>query len=155
MEDISRTIDALTSMIAINNKRASAYKSLAEKTDRQEVRTLFRQFADQSKRFANGLSTWRAAYGGFGVADKKSSASAWSQVRYLLGLKLGKNMISDCEELEQDAIKTYKAVIAMAFMPPATVADLQNQIGEFEKALSKLRSVREQSEVSGGLAARG
>jgi uncharacterized protein (TIGR02284 family) len=154
MEDIARTIDALTSMIAINNKRASAYQSLANKTQRHEVKTMFSHFADQSKRFASGLSTWRAAYGGFGVADKKPASSPWSQVRYLLGLNSGKNMITECEELEQEAIKIYKAAITMAFMPQATVTDIEKQIGEFQRALSKLRSIRDQSGVLEGLVAR-
>jgi uncharacterized protein (TIGR02284 family) len=153
MEDIARTIDALTSMIAINNRRASAYQAMAEKAQRPEVKTMFHHYSDQSKRFASGLSTWRAAYGGFGVADKKPGPSPWSQVRYLLGLNFGKNMITECEELEQEAIKIYKTAISMAFMPQATVSDIEKQIGEFQRALSKLRSIRDQSAVLEGLVA--
>jgi uncharacterized protein (TIGR02284 family) len=154
MEDLSRTIDALTSMIEINNRRASAYTSLAEKTQRNEVKSVFRHFADQARQFASNLSTWRAAYGGFAVSQKKSSAGTWAQVRHLLGLNSGKNIITECEELEREAIKMYKATIAMAFMPPATTADMQTQVREFEKSLSKLRSIKDQTAVGGVLVAR-
>ena len=152
MEDISRTIDALTSMIAINKKRAAAYQSLAEKTHRHEAKLLLLQFADQSRRFASGLSTWRAAYGGFGVADRKSGVSTWSQVRSLFGLNSGKHVITECEEMEQDAIKIYRAAVGMTFIPSATVVDIQKQLADLEKSLSKLRAAREQFVVRENLA---
>jgi uncharacterized protein (TIGR02284 family) len=145
MEDIARTIDALTSLIAINYKRYSAYQSLAEKAQQHELKTLFLQFAEQSKRFVGSLSTWRAAYGGFGVADKKAGTSAWSQLKFLLGLNSVRNRIDECKELEQEAIKIYQSTISMAFLPAATVADIHKQMFELEKSLSKLRSIEYQS----------
>jgi uncharacterized protein (TIGR02284 family) len=148
MEDISRTIDALTSMIAINNKRASTYKSLAEQAQRRELSTMLHQLAEQAKRFSRGLSTWRSAYGGFGVTDQTASSGAWFHVRALLGLSGGKDVISKCEELEQEAVRIYKSAVAKAFMPPATMTDVQEHCREFEKALSRLRSFREPSGVN-------
>jgi uncharacterized protein (TIGR02284 family) len=147
MEDIARTIDALTSLIAVNYKRYSAYKSMAEKAQQHELKTLFLEFADQSKRFVGGLSTWRAAYGGFGVADKKVGTSAWSELKFLLGLNSAKKMIADCQQLEQDAIRIYRSTLSMAFLPAAAVADIQKQMGELEKSRSKLRSIEDRSMV--------
>jgi uncharacterized protein (TIGR02284 family) len=147
MEDIARTIEALTTLIAINYKRYSAYQSLAEKAQQHELRSLFLQFADQSKRFVGGLSTWRAAYGGFGVTDKKPGTSTWSQLKFLLGLNSLGNRIAECKELEQEAIRMYQSTISMAFLPAATVSDIHKQMFELEKSLSKLRSLEYKSMV--------
>jgi uncharacterized protein (TIGR02284 family) len=142
MQDIARTLATLSAMIAANAKRSKHYLTLAEKTDHHELKPLFTHYADQSRRFVSSLSTWRSAYGGLATMEN-NSAGPWIQIRSLLDFGLRKNMLVQCEELEQDMVRLYKSTINQSFLPIATEADVQGQVRDFEKALSKIRLLRE------------
>lgn len=142
MEDLNRTIYALTSMIEVNNKRMKVYRNLAEKMHNSDLRTLFRNYAEQSKTFSGELSTWRSAYGGFAM-PQAVGGSIWAQVSNLFDHWFSKNVASKCEEMELEAIKLYKTVMEKAFFPHDAAKDIERQSKEFDKALTKLRTLQE------------
>jgi hypothetical protein len=147
MEDISRAIAALTSLIVVNYKRHNVYQALSEKTKDDELRSLCRAHVEQSKRFITTLSTWRSAYGGFRTSDRETGAgSTWSQLRALFDLGLGKTMINRCEVLERDALRNYKLASALPSMPMAIVAEIDLQARELEKVLAKLKILNERTQ---------
>jgi uncharacterized protein (TIGR02284 family) len=144
MQDIARTLDTLNILIAANSKRNKLYHSLCEKPEHHELRPLFANYAEQSRRFITALSTWRSAYGGFTVAEQKESwAGPWSQMKSLLDFGLRRSVLVQCEAQEEEISKLYKSAIRTPLMPAATLTDIQHQSREFEKALSKLRLLRE------------
>lgn len=110
-----------------------------------ELRSLFFHYAEQSRQFSSDLSTWRSAYGYFGRPEKKVVGSVWAPVVSLLDHWLRKNVASKCEEMEQDALKMYRTANHWSFIPAAAAADIERQSREFEKALTKLRTLREQA----------
>jgi uncharacterized protein (TIGR02284 family) len=143
MDNPSRAISALTSLIDVNNKRMKTYQSLAEKTAKNELRTLFHQWADQSKGFSKSLSTWRAAYGGFGSVEKNSGiADAWLQLKSLFDGRDNKDVVTRCKDIEQSSLKAYKSTIDAEVLPTAAVADVERQVREFERTLAKLDVLR-------------
>jgi uncharacterized protein (TIGR02284 family) len=144
MQDITRTLDVLTAMIEGNMRRNKLYQSLAEKTKQAELRALFTQYADQSRRFINNLSTWRSAYGGFSTMHSTTdSIGTWAQIRSLLDLGLRKNVLLQCEHLEHDILRIYKSAICMSCLPAPTSADVRQQYRELETALTKVHVLRE------------
>ena len=141
MEDITRSIDALTSLIEVNNKRMKIYQALAEKMHHSELRSLFSHYAEQSGQFSKALSTWRSVYGGFDMLRKKS---VWEKMTSFWEHWLRKSVASKCEELERDIFRAYRTAIQLSILPAATTAEIERQVGEFEKALIKLRTFQEQ-----------
>ena len=139
MQDIARTLDTLNALIETNVKRSKLYHTLAEKPEHHELRPLFANYAEQSRRFSNALSTWRSAYGGFAIPEKKS---AWS-LKSLLDIGLRRSVLIQCEEQEEETLKLYKSACRESFLPAATQADVQQQTREIERALSKVRLLRE------------
>jgi uncharacterized protein (TIGR02284 family) len=139
MQDIARTLDTLNALIDTNVKRSKLYHSLAEKPEHHELRPLFANYAEQSRRFSTALSTWRSAYGGFAIPQKKSS---WS-LKSLMDFGLRTSVLVQCEDQEEETLKLYKSACRESFLPAATQADVQQQAREFERALSKLRLLRE------------
>jgi uncharacterized protein (TIGR02284 family) len=142
MQDVSQSIITLTSLIEVNNKRVKVYRSVAERATRKELKALFTYYADQSRSFSGSLSTWRAAYGGFGLANESNgSFSLWAQLKDLLGIGV-RNPVVLCEEVEQDALKAYRTAVDNSKLPTATVADVQKQTREVEKALARLKTLK-------------
>lgn len=146
MEDLSRTVTALTDIIAVNGKRADTYLSLSEKAEHPDLKSVFSHYAKQAKHFINNLSNWRSAYGGYAVVDKKKNGSTWSAVRSLLGRS--RNMIGQCDQVEHEALKAYKSVLALSVIPTAALADIQRQAKEIEKAIEHLKSLKDQPELA-------
>jgi uncharacterized protein (TIGR02284 family) len=154
MQDIARTFDTLSVMIAANHRRSKLYHCLADRTENSELRPLFTHYADQSRHFVSSLSTWRSVYGLATSEKGAGSFGPWSQVRSLLTLGFRQNMLAQCEDLEQEMIRMYGSAISMSFMPPATLTDVQRQVREFERALAKIRLLRERPAAARELFAR-
>ena len=143
MENLAQSVVALSSLIEVNNKRVKVYRTVAEKTARNELKALFNSYAEQSKSFSSNLSTWRAAYGGFGLSDGTDrNGSVWDQLKSLLTIGRAKNPVRQCEEVEQAALKAYKSAVTKSLLPTATVADVQKQTREVEKALARLQALK-------------
>jgi uncharacterized protein (TIGR02284 family) len=143
MENLAQSVVALSLLIEVNNKRVKVYLTVAEKTVRNELKALFNSYAEQSKSFSSNLATWRAAYGGFGLSDNTDrNGSVWEQLKSMLGLGRAKNPVRACEEVELDALKAYRSAVANSVLPTATVADVQKQTSEVEKALARLRALK-------------
>jgi hypothetical protein len=154
MDDISRTIEALTSMIAVNNNRIKAYQALEHKTDTEHLKSVCKLHIDQSRRFIKCLSTWRAAYGGFAVADSDSQVSnGWAQWRSLLDFGLRRSLWKQCEDQEKEAQRIYLSALKNSFIPIATRTDIQDQAKGFEKALATFKHFSDQPQSTHGSAA--
>jgi hypothetical protein len=150
MEEISRAIAALSSLIAANYKRLNFYHSLSLSTKDAELQLLCRRHCEQSKRFIHSLSTWRAAFGGFRTSGKEATAgTTWSRWKDLLDLALGKSTINRCELMEKEVLKGYKSAGALPFMPRTTVDEIELQAKDFEKALLHLKMLNERTHWAG------
>jgi uncharacterized protein (TIGR02284 family) len=142
MLQTTQPVVALTSLIEVNNKRVQVYRTVAEKTARKELKALFNSHAEQSKSFSGNLATWRAAYGGIGLPQESNPGrSLWEQLKSLL--TIGRtNPVQLCEKVEQDVLKAYRSAVENSLLPTATVADVQRQTREVERALEKLRALK-------------
>jgi uncharacterized protein (TIGR02284 family) len=143
MDSTTHAITALTSLIEVNAKRMKTYQSLAAKTREEELKVLFNQWAEQSKLFTRSLSNWRAAYGGFAVTEKKSTfTKAWTQMRSLVEAGFIGSAIAQSREIENQSLTAYRTTIGTASLPAATLADVERQTREFERAIVKLSALK-------------
>jgi uncharacterized protein (TIGR02284 family) len=142
MQNASHSIVALTSLIEANNRRVRVYRSVAEKTAKKELKALFNYYAEQSRSFSGSLATWRAAYGGFGLPQENNGAPGiWAQLKSLLNIGGARNPVVLCQAVELEALRAYKTAVDNSLLPTATVADVQKQTREVERAIARLRTI--------------
>jgi hypothetical protein len=131
----------LTNLIDVNNQRVVLYKSLVDRSRDMELKLLFMQYAIQAQTFMATLNRWGLLYG----ADTRPKRHIFDDARNLLkGLFSagGRNvMLKQCESMEQKALKLYKTVVAMSFLPYATIIEVNRQADELEKAARSLQTV--------------
>ncbi|HWA32559.1 MAG TPA: hypothetical protein VG737_00440 [Cyclobacteriaceae bacterium] len=131
----------LTKLIDVNNQRVLLYKSLVDRSRDMELKILFMQYAIQAQSFMATLNKWGLTYG----ADIHPKRHFFDNVQKMLkGLfsSGGRNMhLNQCESMEKKALKLYKTVVAMSFLPHATIAEVNRQADELEKASRSLKSV--------------
>jgi|SRR5882672_5154812 len=144
MEDETRIIGSLNSLIEVNDRRMRLYQFLASRMEHSELKSLFGRYEEQSKQFLSELSIWRSAYGGFRMPEKKGISSIWTQAEQVWDHWFRKNVASKCDAMERDALKVYRTVLQRSHLPHVLVADIERQSREFEKALAKLTALREQ-----------
>ena len=143
MEINSQVIFALNRMVDVNTKRSNRYKSLSDKSRELEMKLFFIQYAVQAETFTVTLNKWRHAYGAPSHTTKKESLfnTTASQLKKMIG---GRSYeLKECEEMESNAIKTYKIALALSFLPTSTIEDITMQSKELEKVQYTLKALRE------------
>jgi hypothetical protein len=149
MKRISSISFVLTNLIEINNQRAVLYKSLVDQSDDMELKLLFLQYAIQAQTFVATLNKWGCLYGAELRPNKKrgifNDAAEWLRGLFSTGGR--RVLLNQCESMEQKALKLYRAVVAMSFLPLAAIADVNYQADQLEKVTSSLRTV-----ITGGSA---
>jgi hypothetical protein len=151
MEDIKRTVSALTSLIQSHHRRINAYSELSRVTSHEDIKSLCERHINLSNGIVRNLSTWRSAYGGFtkGV-DHYSDTDTWHQLRLIFSFSPEKTNINRCEQLEWETLEMYKTT--MQLIPSAAVDDLQLQTKALKQMVMNLLEVSERKQVVGSLA---
>jgi len=143
METLSQVIFALNKMVDINGQRTNRYKVLAGKAKEIEIKLFFMQHAIQAQTFTATLNKWRNAYGATNYTQKKESGLSTTlyNIKKIIG---GRNYeLKECEEMEVNALKTYKTALALHFLPASTIEDIAKQTDELEKVHYSLKALRE------------
>jgi len=150
MENIKRTVSALTSLIQTHHKRISAYLELMRVTTHQEITALCKHHIDLSDQIVKTLSACRSAYGDFTKqADRYSDTDNWYQLRRIFSLNPEKTNINRCEELEWEILEMYKTFTPL--MPSAAVGDLQLQMKTVRQMMMELLELKERKQLFGSL----
>lgn len=144
--DITRITFSLSLLIQSNNKRISYYKSAAEKTDDDDLKSLFKAYADQSQHFSQDLTRWVKAYGSTPAPVKKTSLATQAWARF-------KNLLEDEHEgmttgaIERDTLKVYKTVLALSFVPGTVASDIHKHVRDLERARDMFDVLRTEAKV--------
>lgn len=107
-------IDALNTLIQINNDRIEGYKTAAEETDETELQTLFSELSHTSKKCNSDLIVEVKSLGGTPIEGTKTTGKiyrAWMDFKALLTSKSRSSVLNSCEYGEDVAISTYQDVI--------------------------------------------
>jgi hypothetical protein len=142
MKATSSVSFVLTNLMDVNNERVKLYKSLVDRSTDLQLKLLFMQYAIQAQTFMATLNKWGIEYGVHPHPKKKHIlAGAWRQLQSLF-LHGGRNvLLAQCELMEQNALRVYKVVVGMTFLPMGTIADVTRQVEELERSAGALKSV--------------
>ncbi|CAN5331773.1 hypothetical protein BH10BAC4_BH10BAC4_12430 [soil metagenome] len=145
MQPISQIVLTLNKMMDINGQRVNRYKSLADKAKEIEMKIFYMQFAIQAQTFTATLNKWRTAYGIASHTLPKEGilSSAIGQLKRVINLGSKDFDLKQCEEMESNALKTYKTALSLAFLPSATTEDIVRQTEELENTHFTLKTFRE------------
>ena len=110
----SKTIDALNTLITINNDRIEGYETASKETEEQDLKTLFAHFSSTSQKCKNDLVSEVNRLGGTvaeGTLISGKFFRVWMEVKAALTGKDRKAILDSCEYGEDVAKDTYKKAL--------------------------------------------
>lgn len=109
-----KTIDALNTLIEINNDRIEGYETASKETEETDLKTLFAQLAQTSEECREELVDEVEDLGGTPVEGTRISGKffrVWMDVKAALTSKDRKAILNSCEYGEDVAVNAYKKVL--------------------------------------------
>ncbi len=113
--DNVKTIEALNTLITINNDRIEGYETAAKETEEQDLKTFFSDLRQTSMHCNKDLSAEVTKLGGTAAEGTKTTGKffrVWMDVKAALTGKNRKAILSSCEYGEDMAKKTYQDTLA-------------------------------------------
>lgn len=142
--NLPKTIAAITSLVALNNKRFNYYTEVAGKSKQIDMKLLFMKYAIQAQTFNTYLNRWMSAYGIKSLHSKDETifGKLWYQIKSTCTLDVRNFFLNESDYLEQEVIKKYNVVLSSSFFPTEAVNDIRNQITEMEMLYQNLKELR-------------
>jgi uncharacterized protein (TIGR02284 family) len=112
--DNEKTIEALNTLIQINNDRFEGYDTAFKETEEQDLKTLFSEFMLTSQKCKQALVNEVNRLGGTPTESTRLTGKffrVWMDVKAAITGKDRKNILSSCEFGENIAIETYQKVL--------------------------------------------
>ena len=109
------SIDALNTLIQINNDRIEGYKTAAEETEESDLKTLFSQLSRTSQNCNSALVAEVRKLGGTPIEGTKTTGKiyrVWMDFKALVTGKSRSTILNSCEYGEEVAISTYEDVLS-------------------------------------------
>jgi uncharacterized protein (TIGR02284 family) len=109
-----KAIDALNTLVQINNDRIEGYETAAKETREADLKVLFDKLADTSRDLKSELEREVEDLGGEPIEGTKVTGKffrAWMDVRAAITGKDRKAILKSCEFGEDQAVKTYEEVL--------------------------------------------
>ncbi len=109
-----QSIEALNSLIEINNDRIEGYNTASKETEDVELKTLFSQLAGTSMKSNDALVKQVAMLGGTPIEGTKTSGKIyriWMDFKAMLTGKDRASILNSCEYGETVAIEHYESVL--------------------------------------------
>lgn len=107
-------IDALNTLVEINNDRIEGYETATKETNEPDLKVLFTKLADTSRDCRIELEREVEQLGGTPAQGTKVSGKffrAWMDVKAAITGKDRKAILESCEYGEDHALKTYEEVL--------------------------------------------
>ncbi|MCU0419934.1 MAG: PA2169 family four-helix-bundle protein [Cyclobacteriaceae bacterium] len=109
-----KTVEALNTLMTINNDRVEGYETAANETEEADLKMLFGRFASTSQQCNRELATEVLKFGGEPAKGTMVSGKffrVWMDVKAALTGKDRTAILSSCEYGEDAAKKTYATVL--------------------------------------------
>jgi uncharacterized protein (TIGR02284 family) len=113
--DNEKSIDVLNTLIVINNDRIEGYKTASDETKDADLKSLFSQFEQTSKKCRNELVTEVKRLGGTPDEGTRTTGKffrVWMDVKVALSANDRKVILDSCEYGEGVAAETYNDALA-------------------------------------------
>lgn len=135
MEDITRVRLAVKRLIEINRRRFASYRSAARQFTTLELKSLFMNCALQSVRFRKDLYQWMDE-------DEATTDQRKSNVPTTGGFNERDFSFSSFVLLEEEVLRTYRAVLATSYFPFSALKQIETQVKEIESARRMFEVIR-------------
>ncbi len=143
----TQKIDAINSLIIINNDRSEGYKKAAEETKDSELKSLFNQFSEQSRGFSSELRKFVPDSEEPDHDETKNSGKLfrlWMDIKAAVTSADRKAILSSCEFGEDAAKNEYKSVLEKSGELPAdALSVITRQNAEILKSHDQIKSMRD------------
>lgn len=110
----SKTIDALNTLIQINNDRLEGYETAEKETEEQDLKEFFNKLSHTSQKCKQELSDEVTRIGGTPTESTKITGKffrVWMDVKAALSGKDRESILDSCEYGETMANETYENVL--------------------------------------------
>lgn len=139
---------AINDLIVINNDRYEGYNTALTETRDADLKTLFSEYATQSKKFAEELKKHVPASNDTADSDETKASGkiyrVWMDFKSAVTDHDRKAILSSCEFGEDAAKKTYDEVIEHSQDLPKEAMDLiRKQRMELQKGHDTIKSLRD------------
>lgn len=143
----TKKIDAINSLIIINNDRSEGYMKAAEEAKDAELKSLFTKFSQQSKTFSSELRQFIPNSEEPEHDETKNSGKLfrlWMDVKAAVSSNNRKAILSSCEFGEDAAKNEYKSVLEKSDEIPADALNvITKQNAEILKSHDQIKSMRD------------
>ena len=144
-----KTIEVLNDLIQINNDRVRGYEKAADETNSSDadLRTLFTDFANESRGYASELTALVSSLGAEPAEDttiKGKVYRAWMDVKAVVTGSNRKAILGSCEFGEDAAQTAYKQALESDAELPAEIRQLLvDQQQKLKKGHDRVKNMRD------------
>jgi uncharacterized protein (TIGR02284 family) len=151
MKTDKKVIDTLNDLIKVNMDRIEGYEKAAEEVKdsfEAEVKTVFYEMADESRRYKEALSAEVVNLGGEPATDTSAAGDiyrAWMDVKVAFSGSDVLAALQSCEYGEDNALKTYKKALEKdANWPAETMNLISNQRQSLKASHDRIKRYRDE-----------
>jgi uncharacterized protein (TIGR02284 family) len=154
MEKNETAIEVLNDLIRINNDRIVGYEKAVDKANETDVdlRSIFNRMAQESRKYANELTTQVRRLGGDPASGTTASGKiyrVWMDVKSGLSSSERKSVLEECEFGEDAAQKAYEKALAPDNDLPADVrAIIQDEKTNLKNSHDTIRNYRDRERAA-------
>lgn len=116
METMNKTTEVLNDLLRINNDRIEGYEKATSETQDLDLKTLFRNMSDESRKYVNELTALIKTYGGDPVTRSTTASGkiyrVWMDVKATFTGKDRQSVLNACEFGEDAAQSAYRDALA-------------------------------------------
>ncbi len=146
--DNVKTIEALNTLITINNDRIEGYETAAKETEEQDLKTFFSDLRQTSKHCNKELSAEVTKLGGTAAEGTKTTGKffrVWMDVKAALTGKDRKTILSSCEYGEDVAKTTYQDTLTnhAENLSPSLQTIIKSQLALLAIDHNRVKSMRD------------
>jgi len=143
----TQKIDAINSLIIINNDRSEGYKKAAEEAKDSELKSLFNKFSEQSRGFSSELRKFVPNAEEPDHDETKNTGKLfrlWMDIKAAVTRNDRKAILSSCEFGEDAAKNEYKSVLEKSGELPAdALSVITRQNAEILKSHDQIKAMRD------------
>lgn len=146
MEHVSKTAAVVEDLVKINNDRIEGYNKARLQTDDLDLKELFDNMVDDSKRFTTDLNKYLRSLGEERERDTTFAGKlyrTWMDVKVTFGGNDRRAILATCEYGEDAAQKSYNTALEQDFLPVEVRQMISDQRLQLRSSHDKVRYLRD------------
>jgi uncharacterized protein (TIGR02284 family) len=145
------TIGLLNDLVRINNDRIEGYERAIDDTTDTQLKNMFHNMAQESRKYRNELVTEVTKMGGSPVEGTTASGKVfrvWMDFKAALAGKDRKAIVSSCESGEDVVLETYDTVLTSGKLSQQYKSLVDQQRKGLQQSHDKIKTLRDNTKGS-------